>query len=298
MHSRYMLFFAAIALFGFDSRAAAENLELLPGSRRVLKLNGVDFAFRWCPPGTFMMGSTEAYRKHYGDKFVPQHRVQITCGFWMSETEITQSQYKSVMKNNPSYREKRAKYPVNGVTWNDATEFCRKISGLDKRQCYRLPSEAEWEYACRAGKPECRYGELRDIAWFFENTDFHLEGSTGPQPVGTKAPNAWGLHDMLGNVSEWCADWHHTPATTFTLDPEGPKTGKARLIRGGNCYEGQFMFEGECLAGTRYSREPEHTHRSLGFRVVLTEFPGPKAVRGEPEASASVARHFHSQSSD
>jgi formylglycine-generating enzyme required for sulfatase activity len=128
------------------------------------------------------------------------------------------------MGHNPSFWQWRTKMqnPVEQVAWGDAVNFCNKLSALDKEKEYRLPTEAEWEYACRAGEAECRYGDILDIAWVFMNTEEGGEGSSGHRPVGTKSPNKWGLHDMFGNVAEWCEDWKGPPATETRVDPPGP----------------------------------------------------------------------------
>jgi formylglycine-generating enzyme required for sulfatase activity len=125
----------------------------------------------------------------------------------MQTTEVTQSQYAAVMGKDPSFWDHGSgnTHPVERVSWDDAFQFCKRLTELDPEFEYRLPTEAEWEYACRAGQPACRYGDILKISWVFMNTD-EGEGSTGHRPVGTKLPNKWGLHDLFGNVSEWCAD--------------------------------------------------------------------------------------------
>ncbi len=263
-----------------------DETRLLPGTRRTIAVNDVSFSFRWCPSGEFLMGSPEDKRTHYGTAFVPQHNVRISRGFWLLESETTQAQYEMVTGQNPSFwkplnlssagaieREHTINNPVEQVSWFDASSYCQELTKLAAQYRFRLPTEAEWEYACRAGRPECRYGEINDIAWVFENTEVYTDGSIGHRKVGSKAPNAWGLHDMLGNVSEWCSDWSGPPATQPTIDPTGPTFGEYRIARGGNCFAdpGGLRSGGECMAGTR-DRDggpPDDKVRTRGFRIVL-----------------------------
>jgi len=176
-------------------------------------------------PGKFMMGQGS-----------DQHEVAISKPFYMGVTEVTRAQYQAVMGTIPSFS-KGPTNPVGGVSWNDTTEFCKKLSGKT-RQTVRLPTEAEWEYACRAGTQTAfSFGDdpsaLGDYAW-------HRGNSGGRSlPVGQKKPNAWGLYDMHGNVWEWCADWYGKyPSRAFwegpATDPSGPASGTARVLRGGS----------------------------------------------------------------
>lgn len=247
------------------------NVAISAGTQDRTKLNGVSFEFRWCPPGQFLMGSVPGSESKYGDRFVQQHKVEITRGYWIMATEVTQAQYAAIMGHNPSFWQWRTKMqnPVEQVTWGDAVNFCKKLSALDKENEYRLPTEAEWEYACRAGEAECRYGEILDIAWVFMNTD-EGEGSSGHRPVGTKTPNQWGLHDMFGNVAEWCADWHAPPVRENQADPRGPANGVNRVVRGDDCFvdPGALRSDGACMAGTRSAFPPSTFSRVIGFRIV------------------------------
>lgn len=265
---------------------APDEAHWLPGTRRTITVNGQSFSFRWCPSGEFLMGSPEDKRSQYGSAFVPQHHVRISRGFWLSESETTQAQYELVTGKNPSFwrpfnpsstgaieHEHTIDNPVEQVSWFDASSYCQELTNLVPQHRFRLPTEAEWEFACRAGRQECRYGEINDIAWVFENTEIGTEGSFGHRKAGSKAPNAWGLHDMLGNVSEWCSDWSGPPATQPTIDPTGPTFGEFRIARGGNCFAdpGGLRHDGRCLAGTRDldGGPPNDKVRTRGFRIVL-----------------------------
>ena len=156
------------------------------------------------------------------------------------------------------------------VSWVEAERFCERLSELDARADYRLPTEAEWEYACRAGTTGPSYGDLKDIAWFFDNTGVgDGTGSYGHRAAGTKQSNPWGLHDMLGNVEEWCADWYGPPVAGPTTNPTGPKTGETRIVRGGSCLsEIYWPHAGGLMAGYRSSRIPQYKDRTIGFRLL------------------------------
>ncbi|MEO1615929.1 MAG: SUMF1/EgtB/PvdO family nonheme iron enzyme [Planctomycetota bacterium] len=252
------------------------NAAISAGTQDRTVLNGVPFDFRWCPPGQFLMGSPPGTEAKYGDRFVQQHKVKLTRGYWMLATEVSQTQYAAIMGHNPSFWQWRTKLlnPVEQVTWENASSFCKKLSTLDAENEYRLPTEAEWEYACRAGEAECRYGDILEIAWVFMNTD-EGEGSSGHRPVGTKTPNRWGLHDMFGNVAEWCADWKAPPATEAQVDPEGPMQGDNRVVRGDDCFVCSTFLrsEGACMAGARTAMLPSTSSRVIGFRIVRVPRP-------------------------
>lgn len=254
------------------------NTAISAGTQDRTMLNGIPFEFRWCPPGQLLMGSPLGSESKYGDRFVQQHNVKLTRGYWMMATEVTQAQYAAIMGHNLSSWQWRTKMqnPVEQVTWGDAVRFCEKLSALDKENKYRLPTEAEWEYACRAGGAECRYGDILEIAWVFMNTD-EGEGSDGHRPVGTKVPNRWGLHDMFGNVAEWCADWTAPPAREDQTDPRGPGNGESRVVRGDDCFvcwDG-LRNDGACMAGARSAFPPSTASRLVGFRIVrIPRFDG------------------------
>jgi len=183
---------------------------------------GVTMKLALIPAGKFMMGSPDSEEGHV-DNEGPQHEVTLSKPFYMGVTEVTQAQYEAIMGANPSTF-KGETNPVENVSCKDATEFCKKLSEKT-RQAVRLPTEAEWEYACRAGsKTKFCFGDadeaLGDYAWYHANSG----GTT--HPVGQKKPNAWGLYDMHGNLWEWCSDWYaQNYADAKAVDPQGPASG-------------------------------------------------------------------------
>lgn len=222
-----------------------------PGETKTITLpGGVTLEMVWCPPGTFTMGSND------GDSDErPVHQVTLTKGFWIGKTEVTQAQWKSVMGNNPSDHE-GDDLPVECVSWDDCMEFCKK-TGLE------LPTEAQWEYACRAGStgPYAGTGNLDDMGWY--------GGNSGRQthPVGTKQPNAWGLYDMHGNVWEWCADWYGDYPSGAVTDPKGASSGSYRVWRGGSWGNDAASCRS---AGRNDGYYPSSRYDNLGFRLSRT----------------------------
>ncbi|MEN9733078.1 MAG: hypothetical protein RLZ45_1073 [Verrucomicrobiota bacterium] len=218
---------------------------------------------RWIPAGRFTMGSPNTEEGRFPGE--TPHEVVLSRGFFMAETECTQRQWQSLMGSNPSGFQ-GPDLPVEQVSWNDAVEFCRRLTELHRREGrlatgweWRLPTEAEWEYAARAGNVGPRHGNLDAIAWH--------EGNSGKQthPVGGRAPNEWGLHDTLGNVFEWCLDWQADYISGPQLDPKGPESGSSRVGRGGSWSQGPR----KCRFASRNSGEPLVTVDVLGFRPAL-----------------------------
>jgi formylglycine-generating enzyme required for sulfatase activity len=215
---------------------------------------GVRIEFVMVPAGKFIMGGT-------GGNEIPQREVTISKPFYLGKYEVTQAQYEKIMGKNPS-RFKGANNPVEQVSWDDAVEFCRKASQATGKG-FRLPTEAEWEYACRAGtKTQYNTGDEEkdlDVAgWFNGNSG----GKT--QSVGQKKPNAWGLYDMHGNVWEWCQDWYGPYPSGAVTDPQGPATGTHRVLRGGSWGNGPA----DCRSASR-KYDAGHRNGSHGFRVVV-----------------------------
>jgi formylglycine-generating enzyme required for sulfatase activity len=177
-------------------------------------INSIGMAFVRIPAGTFMMGSpdTDTEAKDWEK---PAHRVTISQPFYLGKYPVTQAQWEAVMDNNPS-RFKTPNHPVDSVSWDDAQAFIHKLSEREGSGDYRLPTEAQWEYACRAGTRTSRYHpDLDAIAWYQANS------ASQTHPVGEKLPNAWGLYDMLGNVREWCHDGKRTYSRVRVTDPMG-----------------------------------------------------------------------------
>ena len=224
--------------------------------------NSIGMEFVKIPAGEFMMGSPSNEEGRDDDEG-PQHRVRITKPFYVGVTEVTQAQYQAVMGKNPSHF-KGAKNPVEKVSWSDCVEFCNRLS-RKTGQSVRLPTEAEWEYACRAGTTGRFYfgdndSGLGEYAWYTNNS------GSKTHPVGGKKPNAFGLYDMHGNVWEWCADWYDSGyyEQSPTDDPQGLRGGKTRVLRGGSWSDGPRL----CRSARRFGYSPTGTHDSIGFRVV------------------------------
>lgn len=234
-------------------------------------LNPDPSKFVWIPPGQFTMGTPEKDADKDSDE-QKQTVVTLTRGFWMSKHPTTQEEYQAVSGANPSYFSDNARRPVEQVSWNDANEYCAKLTvilrdeeRLPANYVCRLPTEAEWEYACRAGS-KSRFGfgddyeQLAEYAWYIGNS-----GKT-TQPVEGKAPNSWGLHDMHGNVWEWCLDWYSDtlPGGSVT-DPKGPAEGMRRVSRGG----GWMNIGWYCRSATRFYVWTVGKMNALGFRPVI-----------------------------
>ena len=205
------------------------------------------------PAGTFMMGCSPGDGE-CGSNEHSAHQVTLTNAFYIGKTEVTQAQWTANMGSNPSgfsgYSDSPSR-PVEQVSWNmiASTGGFMSITGL------RLPTEAEWEYACRAGTTTAHYGELSAIAWWYP-TD-------GTQPVASKLPNALGLYDTLGNVYEWCQDWYGPYSAGSVTNPTGPNTGAKRLMRSGSFYS----YSIACRASRRDSQDQSYSYNHTGFRV-------------------------------
>ena len=232
----------------------------------------------WIQPGTFTMGSpiNEVDR---GSNESPQTQVTISKGFWMSKYEATQEAYLAVMGTNPSCFKGDLKCPVEQVSWNDANNYCDKLNDRERTAgrlppgyVYRLPTEAEWEYCCRAGSPTAMaFGDsLSSVQANFNGNWPYGGASKGPflrttSKVGSYASNAWGLYDMHGNVWEWCLDWYGAYHGGSVTDPRGSNTGLRRVLRGGSWdYDG-----GSCRSADRGNDSPAYRYCGIGFRPVL-----------------------------
>ena len=245
---------AAEARANFQGKKAGEerDWEIAPG---------VKMTFCWCPAGSFTMGSSESEADRNSNE--KQVKVTLTKGFWMAKTEVTQAQWRALMGNNPS-NFKGDNLPVEKVSWLDAQHFLEKLNtkiGNTDGGKMVLPAEAQWEYACRAGElGPYSGGKIDEVAWYSNNSDFKTH------PVGMKKSNAWGLHDMHGNVWEWCADWYDDSLSGGT-DPSGASSGVYRVTRGGSWY----YVAAHCRAAFRFWIIPDSRNRNLGFRPALVQ---------------------------
>ena len=223
--------------------------------------NSIGMRLVYIPSGEFMMGSPVDERHRNSDEG-PVHKVRISKGFYMGIHEVTQAQYKSIVGNNPSYF-KGNDLPVETVSWNDATEFCTRLSQKEGKT-YRLPTEAEWEYACRAGTTTpYSFG----TAMSKDDANFFHWFKTRTKPVGSYKPNAFGLYDMHGNVRELCQDYYGNNyySTSPDTDPKGPDSGQYRVIRGG--FWGSEPLE--CRSALRNWNLSDFRSYYNGFRVVM-----------------------------
>jgi formylglycine-generating enzyme required for sulfatase activity len=293
---------------GADSQRGAESA---PGTADAVEkwpreiVNSIGMKLARIPKGTFTMGSPAEEKERLTDE--EQHEVEITKDFWLGVHEVTQQQFREVMGYNPSYfsafttfgqGKPGAKYsysvpaagqrhvigydtddfPVETVSYEEAVELCQKLSALPAekraRRKYRLPTEAEWEYACRGGVPSRPFHPGNSLSSRQANFDgnFPYGAEKGKClrrtcKVGRYAPNAWGLCDMHGNVREWCSDWYDADyyGKSPRRDPQGPAEGSLRVIRGGGC-----SSDGKgCRSAVRFSGAPVLRDFDLGFRVVL-----------------------------
>ena len=224
----------------------------------------------YCPAGSFMMGSPlteqdieEQYDDEQDDEL--QHLVIISKDFYIGKFPITQKQYKSLIGNNPSYF-KGVNNPVECINWYEAKEFCQKLNSLYKDKLpigynFSLPTEAQWEYACRAGTTSFfnngNNSSSDELAWYYDNSN------KTTHPVGQKKPNAWGIYDMHGNVWEWCEDWYGDYPNYTITNPIGISNGTERVLRGG-CWLGS-----DCYSALRFNYYPDYKKNIIGFRVAL-----------------------------
>lgn len=209
------------------------------------------------PAGSFMMGSPTSERFRSSSEI--QHRVTISRDFYIGKYEITQRQWKAVMGNNPSFFKDCSDCPVEFVGWDEAQDFIRQLNSLQRDHKYRLPTEAEWEYAARAGTTGDFYGSLDSIAWSSSSS------ANKTHPVGQKSPNAFGLYDMSGNVWEWCQDWYGAYPSSAQTDPTGAASGSYRVYRGGS-----WRSNADTLRSAfRFNRfPPSYRSDDMGFRLV------------------------------
>ena len=240
--------------------------------------------------GSFIMGSPES--ESGKDSKEKEHRVTLTRGYWLGKYEVTQGQWKAVMETNPSSNKEGDNYPVEQVSWHDAKRFCEKLNEryagkLPQGYRFDLPTEAQWEYACRAGtisllnnakNVTSKTGicpNLDAVGWYRENS------SRTTHDYGKKRSNTWGLHDMHGNVWEWCSDWHGAYSGDAT-DPAGPSNGSKRIIRGGSWR----CMAGECTSARRDCLPPYYRASDIGFRLAIVPVhPAPSSHKKEVKSA-------------
>ena len=225
-----------------------------PGATFTEPVTGMEFV--WVPGGCFQMGSNDG-----GSDEKPVHKVCVD-GFWMGKYEVTQGQWRKLMGDNPSFFEKGDYYPVEQVSWNDCQKFIKKLNAKSKRR-FRLPTEAEWEYACCSGGRDEKYSGGNDadrVAWYGGNSGGHTH------PVGRKAANGLGFYDMTGNVWEWCFDWYdgNYYAQSPAKNPRGSESGSYRVNRGGGWYDSPWYVR----SAFRRRYTPGDRYYGLGFRLV------------------------------
>ncbi len=230
-------------------------------SNGTLTVNGIKYNMVWVEGGTFRMGATSEQGSDAWEGENPVHDVTLS-GYYIGKTEVTQALWKAVMGSNPS-RFKGDNLPVEEVSWNDCQEFIRKLNAL-AGQNFRLPTEAEWEFACRGGNNSRGYkysgsNYIDNVAWY--------DGNSGDKtlPVGTKAPNELGIYDMSGNVWEWCADWCGYYSSGAQTNPKGPYEGSYRVRRGG----GWGAYARSCRSSNRHGNYPTLCGDYLGLRLAL-----------------------------
>lgn len=237
---------------------------------RVDPLDALEASFVFIPPGRFTMGSTEYETGRNPDE--TPHEVTLTKGFYIQKTPVTREQWKAVMGDSAAFSDGPPNCPVESVSWNECQEFIRRLNEKTKSR-RRLPTEAEWEYACRAGSsaPFCN-GELTEpycaqdavlceVAWYCANSGRKIH------PAAEKSPNGWGLHDMHGNVNEWCQDWYGEYSPEPQTDPVGPGSGLGKVIRGGSW----FSNAKNCRSASRFHWPPNSRSDAIGFRLVRNE---------------------------
>ena len=226
-------------------------------------MDGISIDMVRVKAGTFTMGATAEMKDPY-DNEKPTHQVTLTNDYYIGKYEVTQALWKAVMGNNPSYF-KGDNLPVEQVSWNDCQEFISKLNRITGKT-FRLPTEAEWEYAARGGNKSRGYqysgsNNLLDVAWCGDNS------GSKTRAVGTKQPNELGIYDMSGNVDEWCQDWKGAYSSSSQVNPTGANSGSYRVCRGGSW----GCIARICRSSYRYCGTPVSRYTFLGLRLVLSE---------------------------
>jgi len=261
------------------------------GLAATLNLNGVKQTFRWIQPGTFPMGSPPDEVDRFDSE--TQHEVTLTRGYWLADTACTQALWQAVMGDNPSQFKDDPANPVETVSWDDVQTFIDRLNALVPGLAAGLPSEAQWENACRAGTttPFSFGKNITPEQVNYSGSHPYADGKKGLSrghtvPVRSLPPNPWGLYEMHGNVWEWCADWYGDYPAEPQTDPSGPPEGVLRVLRGGSWGDdGRF-----CRAADRDGYEPGFRGGFIGFRLAPGQRPGPggqeAARRADGQAQA------------
>ena len=246
-------------VFGLVGALTVMAQEVKPGKVEVIDLGkGVRLEMVLVPAGEFKMEG----KKIPVDPFSPQHEVTLTKPYYMGKYEVTQEQWFEIMGGNPS-KEKGRMLPVTNVSWNDCQDFIKKLNAKTNGG-YRLPTEAEWEYACRAGTTT-KYSVGDKITP--KDANYRDSKIGEPVAVGSYKPNAFGLYDMHGNVWEWCEDWYADYQAGAVTDPKGPATGSVRVLRGGS----YNFYVSNARSSSRYSVTPFVRYYGYGFRLAKTK---------------------------
>ena len=229
-----------------------------------VKVNGVRFNMISIDGGTFTMGATSEQGSDYSVDERPTHQVTLS-DYYIGETEVTQELWEAVMGNNPFYNTGNSRYPVEKVSWDDCQTFIHELNRLTGKQ-FRLPTEAEWEFAARGGNRSNGYkysgsNRIDDVAWYYGNS------SETTHSVGTRSPNELGIYDMSGNVWEWCSDWYGDYSSSSQTNPTGPADGSFRVLRGGSW--GSSAAAG-CRVSFRGINYPDDRNYNIGFRLVCS----------------------------
>lgn len=278
-----------------DLQQLGQALPLVPGQNATVVLApGNSIELIWCPAGTFMMGSPKG--SEYYTKGESLHQVTLTKGFWIGKYPVTQRQYQAIKRENPSLF-RGLELPVERVSWYESYDFCRRLNGLlgsalPEAYACALPTDAQWEYACRAGTTSALYDgqevnsredlpKIRKIAWCCIGTT---------QPIGLKPPNAWGLHDMCGNVWEWCHDWWQVELAE-AIDPLGPCLAKGKLRRGG-AFSTAVQY---CRSAYRHHKAPDTQAERIGFRLAIRWVSSEERATNDYVSKVPLARNSDGQ---
>ena len=228
--------------------------------------SGVVISFTHIPAGIFRMGSPQTEPGRDADEG-PQHEVVISRPFYLGTYEVTQEEWMAVMDSNLATFQLLPDAPsraMESISWNDCQAFISRLNKLGKGY-FRLPTEAEWEYACRAGSATVyHWGDTMMANGTSDYTWANSKSGTAPQPVGRKLPNAMGLYDMSGNVWEWCSDWYGPYPGQVQRDPRGPESGNAKVFRGGSWYDFYLTHR----SANRHRHEPQGRYAAVGLRLV------------------------------